>query len=542
MLGSLGPALLLYGAVWLLWKVLRPYLSGSVLDNLPGPPSQSFVYGNLKQLYNRRGWDFHRELGEKYGPAVRLQGKFGQRILYVFDPRAMHHIVVKEQYTYDEAQWFLSVNRLTLGPGLLATTGEQHRRQRKILNPAFNLNHMREMIPIFQEVVNRLRLAIERSVIDGPKEVDMSRWMGRTALELIGQAGLGYSFDALIEERSDTLGEAIKTFVPALYELTPYPQFYPYLETFIPKYVLNKAAEWLPHRGFQRVRRLARTVYERSIDIFDAKKAALERGDEALKCQVAEGKDLISLLLRANMLADAADRLTEEELVAQMSTLTVAAVDTTSSALSLILCLLAEHPDVQDKLRNEIRAAREGDKGLEYDKLVSLSYLDAVCRETLRLYPMAPYRFRETREDVVLPLSEPIRGRDGSLISELPLPKGTAVFVGVMSANANKALWGPDALEWKPERWLAPLPEALAEAKMPGVYANLMTFWGGGRACIGFKFSELEMKVVLTTLLSTFTFELTEKPISWNLAGVVYPTAGDDKKLSLPMRVGLVKA
>ncbi len=65
-------------------------------------------------------------------------------------------------------------------------------------------------------------------------------------------------------------------------------------------------------------------------------------------------------------------------------TFTVAAVDTTSSALSLILHLLSQHPDVQEKVREEILAAGDG-KDIAYDELVSLPYLDAVCRETLRV-------------------------------------------------------------------------------------------------------------------------------------------------------------
>ena len=64
----------------------------------------------------------------------------------------------------------------------------------------------------------------------------------------------------------------------------------------------------------------------------------------------------------------------------------------------------------------------------------------------------------------MLPLSQPVRGRDGSHISEIPIPKGTTVFVGVMASNTNKALWGEDAHEWRPERWLEPLPEPLLDA------------------------------------------------------------------------------
>ena len=78
-----------------------------------------------------------------------------------------------------------------------------------------------------------------------------------------------------------------------------------------------------------------------------------------------------------------------------------------------------------------------------------------------------------TREDVVLPLSEPIRGRDGTMMSEVPIPKDTSVFVGIYTSNTRKALWGDDAYEWKPERWLSRLPDAVLDAKIPGVYSNL---------------------------------------------------------------------
>lgn len=66
-------------------------------------------------------------------------------------------------------------------------------------------------------------------------------------------------------------------------------------------------------------------------------------------------------------------------------TLIFAATDTTSSALARILHLLAQHPDVQGQLRQEVIAARNGRDGIPYDELVELPYLDAVCRETLRL-------------------------------------------------------------------------------------------------------------------------------------------------------------
>ena len=77
------------------------------------------------------------------------------------------------------------------------------------------------------------------------------------------------------------------------------------------------------------------------------------------------------------------------------------------------------------------------------------------------------------KKDTVLPLSQPLRGVDGTMMSEIPITKGTVVLSNIPACNRNKAVWGEDALEWKPERWLAPLPHALEDARIPGVYANL---------------------------------------------------------------------
>ena len=76
-------------------------------------------------------------------------------------------------------------------------------------------------------------------------------------------------------------------------------------------------------------------------------------------------------------------------------------------------------------------------------------------------------------QDTVLPLHEPVRGKDGTLMSELTVPKGSVAILNLWACNTNPELWGEDAFEWKPERWLASLPRALEEARVPGVYSHL---------------------------------------------------------------------
>lgn len=73
----------------------------------------------------------------------------------------------------------------------------------------------------------------------------------------------------------------------------------------------------------------------------------------------------------------------------------------------------------------------------------------------------------------MLPLSTPVKGVDGTEIREIFVPKGTVVVVSLLASNRNPIVWGPDSKDWKPERWLAPLPESVAEAHLPGIYSNL---------------------------------------------------------------------
>ena len=78
-----------------------------------------------------------------------------------------------------------------------------------------------------------------------------------------------------------------------------------------------------------------------------------------------------------------------------------------------------------------------------------------------------------TDVDAVVLLSEPIRGTDGGLIGEIPVPKGATLLLNLHACNTNKALWREDAEECKPERWLQPLPRALEQSRIPGIYADL---------------------------------------------------------------------
>ncbi|KAF8971842.1 cytochrome P450 [Flammula alnicola] len=523
--------LALYVISWVLWKTFRHRFK-SALDNIPGPPAKSFWTGVFPQVFNNNAWEFHQEMTEKYGSVIRLKGLLGKSDLFIFDPKALHHIFVKDQHIFEEGTPFIKSNRLVFGEGLLGTLGEQHRKQRKMLNPVFSIAHMRDMVPTFYNITYKLRDAFSSKVKDGPQEIEVMSWMTRTALELIGQSGLGYSFDPLTEDAvPHPYSEAAKNLVPTVSKMRiAWALLLVPLSRIGPPKFRRFVVDILPWKNLHAVRDIVDVLYHTSVEIFESKKKALSEGDEALANQIGQGKDIMSILMRANMTASKEESLTRDELLGQMSSLIFAAMDTTSSALARLLYLLATHQDVQDKLRKEIREAKEAEGGdLSYDKLVSLQYLDAICRETLRLHSPVTMARRTTRQDVVLPLSNPIKGLDGQEIQEIFIPNDTNIIVGIMASNRNPELWGPDVLEWKPERWLEPLPETVIRAHLPGIYSHLMTFIGGSRACIGFKFSQLEMKVVLLLLIESFRFSPTKQEIAWQMAGITTPIVVGNK-------------
>ena len=75
--------------------------------------------------------------------------------------------------------------------------------------------------------------------------------------------------------------------------------------------------------------------------------------------------------------------------------------------------------------------------------------------------------------DVALPVSQPIQGLDGTLMDQILIPKGTLIAISIASGNRDKSVWGEDALQWKPDRWLSALPNSVGKARIPGVYSNL---------------------------------------------------------------------
>ncbi|KAF8910661.1 cytochrome P450 [Gymnopilus junonius] len=541
--------LLILPTAWICWRLLCRQLFPTVLDNVPGPKPSSWFTGCLKDLTNTRAWEYHQKLEGTYGSTAQIKGIYGASNLYTFDPKALQHIFVKDLNIYEETDSFIEVTKLMFGGGILSTFGNEHRRQRKMLTPLFSNAHVREMVPTFYEVAHKVRRVFVQKAQLGPQEVDVLSWINRIALELIGQCGFGYSFDPLTENSvPHPYGVAFKQIIPLQAKSKDDVLMNFVIFPFLARVGTPRFRRWIIEHSesseVKQYRDIMDTMYSASIEIFNAKKKAVEEGEETDDNQVREGKDVLSMLIKANIDASEEDKVPQKELLSQILTLTFAATDTTSSALSRTIHLLAQNKDVQDKLRQEISGARKNNAGQDpgYDELDSLPYLDAICKETLRLYPPFPILNRVNRQDSILPLRTPVRGINGQEIQEIPLSKGTVIHVSLLGSNRNPDFWGPDATEWNPDRWLNPLPNTLIDAHVPGIYSHLMTFLGGGRSCIGFKFSQLEMKVVIALLVESLEITLPSKPIHWQMTDIVTPnTQLESCNPTLPLIISLVK-
>lgn len=214
-----------------------------------------------------------------------------------------------------------------------------------------------------------------------------------------------------------------------------------------------------------------------------------------------------SLLVKANLSENSAQRLSDCELLDQLSTFLFAGSDTTAISISWALHYLSQNPELQFRLRQELSSVViPSGASLDITVLDSLPFLDAVVKETLRLAPPVHGTIRVATKDDYIPLSSPTILRTNEEVSSIRIRKGSYIHIPIEGLNYSKDIWGPDALTFRPERWtMQSGSPGGVPAQHPGL-ANIMSFSFGPHACLGWRFSILEMKVFLAVLLPQFSF------------------------------------
>lgn len=534
----------------------------SSLAYIRGPTSESFLFGNYRQIRRGQVGEVDFEWQDRYGALLRFKAPFGEDRLMVSDPKAIQHIFQTNQTNYTQPPQDREVLRTLLGPGIAWADADTHRRHRKVMTPAFGVAQAKSLIPLFKATIGRLTSKWS-DMISGDADdtchqppssrvINLPQWINRASLDIIGEAAFGYDIGAL-DDLDSELGKAYENMTLEAFALpTTLGVLAQGCMHLLPPAAVRFLFDHIPNRGLDRLRGVKRVVEHVAESLVTEEKGVHGLDTTRGGMGKAKGGDLLSLLINANASHTEGSKLSREEMLAQISTVMFAGHDTTAATLSFALYELAKHQECQTRLRDEIRAAiargaadiDDTDADAWVRAVESLPYLNGVLKEVMRLHPVGYHINRQPRTDDVIPLSKPIVTSEGRQISEVVVPAGTKIIVSIAGYHRNKDVWGPDAHVFRPERWLEE-SGGLQMKGSPGVgmYANLMTFSGGFRSCMGWRIALLELQTFLFDLVDQFHFGLTKDAMRLRrepcLVMAPMVEGQTDKGAQLPLQVSI---
>ncbi|KAH7538026.1 hypothetical protein FEM48_Zijuj03G0155700 [Ziziphus jujuba var. spinosa] len=347
------------------------------------------------------------------------------------------------------------------GNGLVMVEGDDWVRHRRLINPAFSPANLKGMARSMVESATNMLNKWTTLINSGHPEIDVERDISSTAGEIIAKTSFGKNY-----QNGQKVFQKLKAMQITLFKSNSF------LGVPFSKYIYPKQLE---------AKRLGKEIDEQLLSIINARK-------ETINDENPQYCDLLGLLLKANNENGGTGKpLTTRELIDECKTLFFGGHDTTALALTWTLLLLALHPEWQTQLREEIREVI-GDKEVDFTTIAGLKKMGCVMNEVIRLYSPAPNIQRQTREDI--------------RVDDLIIPKGTNMWIDVVKMNHDSALWGKDVNEFRPERFKDDIYGG-CNHKM-----GFLPFGFGGRMCVGRNFSMMQYKIVLTLILSRFSFAL----------------------------------
>jgi cytochrome P450 len=423
---------------------------------------------------------------------IRYLGLFNSERLMITSPKALSEVLVTKNYDFIKPSHVArGIGRL-LGIGVLLAEGEEHKTQRKNLMPAFAFRHVKDLYPTFwsksREAVIAMTEAVKADEAKKAESVDVEKntevkeeavieageWASRATLDIIGLAGMGQDFGA-IRDPGTVLNKTYRT----VFKPSRQAQILGLLNLFLPGWFVRN----LPIKRNGDIEAAANVIRTTCRQLIRAKKDKLEKNE-------LTDVDILSVALESG-------GFSEENLIDQLMTFLAAGHETTASAMTWAIYMLCLNPDVQTRLRAEIREklpSVDEDTEITSQIIDHMPYLNAVCNEVLRYYPPVPLTLRDA-------------GNDTSIAGHY-VPKGTRVMLIPWAINKQESLWGPDARKFNPERWM-PSEKNLQSANggAPSNFA-MLTFLHGPRSCIGQAFAKAEFACLLASWVGRFEFKL----------------------------------
>ncbi|XP_078686339.1 cytochrome P450 4F12-like [Branchiostoma floridae x Branchiostoma belcheri] len=469
--------------VFVVLKFLKKYIR-DIRTGLKFPcPPFHWLYCNLHLTGNEFGEEYlamTRDVVEKHPRAHTLWWPGYMPLITLTHPAPIKQLLkapTKKSVDYDHL-------RPWLGNGLVMSDGPVWKAQRRLLTPAFHFDILKQYISVYNMAAEEM---IEKLVeYDGKDQsVEMFQQASLCTMEIILQCA--FSGGGMSDKTKEDYLGAVKKIGDLMVQADLNTLYFIFPTIY---YLSSGGREFL---------RMCDFVHDTANSVIRRRREELERDPEIL----AEKKrlDFIDILLTAR---DEDGRgMTDEEIREQVDTFLFAGHDTTSSTLCWTLYSLAQHPDHQQKVQEEVEEVLSGRDGstIEWEDLNKLTYLTMCMKESIRLHTIVPLISRTTTEDTV--------------INDVPIPKDTYVAIHLYGLHHNPEVWGPDHMEFDPSRFH---PD-----RMKGMDSHaFIPFSAGPRNCIGQAFALNEEKVLLARLLHKFTFELDPtRPVEKDLITVM---------------------
>ncbi|KAH7397318.1 cytochrome P450 [Pyrenochaeta sp. MPI-SDFR-AT-0127] len=472
----------------LVWSIFVYPLFLTPLRHLPQPPDPHFLLGHFKRIFKDPSGEPQRDWIDTVpnDGVLYYRWLFNEPRVLLTNPKALGEVLVQRNYDFVKPQRLSSGLGRLLGVGILLAEGDEHKRQRKLLMPAFSFRHIKDLYPVFwskaQEMTNQISTVIESSP-DSSSIIEIRDWASRATLDIIGLAGMGKDFDSLTNPENE-LNETYKKI------------FAGSRRAQLVQLGLNMLPHWLavnlPLKRNDEIGNALNTIKKVARSLIQDKRRELENG-------VMKGTDILSVAMESGGFSD-------DDLVNQLMTFLAAGHETTASAMTWAVYCLCKHPEVQIRLRQEIRAELpvlvEANGQISSTDIDRLPYLNAVLQETMRIFPPVPLTLRESAQDTTI---------QGQFV-----PAGTTVIICPWAINTSTHLWGDDAREFNPDRWLG-----TGRANTGGAESNyaITTFLHGPRSCIGKDFAKAEFACLVASLVGRFEFEFEEKGYELEIQG-----------------------
>jgi len=429
----------------------------------------------------------------QYGEAVRVPLVPGHALYLLTRPEYAEHVLASGQDSYVKAFTYRPLRAL-LGEGLLTSEGEVWRRRRRLIQPVFS---RRDVLGFGPHMTVAARHLVQRwdQLPDGAT-VDVAQEMSALSLEIAGRALFGADLTGDAEEirRSMTTGQwagIAATFLPLRWG----PRSTRMLRTAIHRIA----------RTPDGVDGIARRLIAARRAAGAAAPAATSANGTSADGPSADGPsgqgpshDLLGILLAAR--DEDGVPLTDTEIQDELITFLLAGHETSANTLGWALALLSADPDARCRLTGELDTVL-GDRDPEADDATQLPWTRAVVAEALRLYPPAWTIERDA-----------VRGNDAAGVF---IPARSTVAISPYIIQRHPEFW-PNPVAFDPGRFL---PGGHGDPATRHRYAYI-PFGGGRRACIGSAFAELEVTLVLATIMRRYQPELTASGMPLPLAQI----------------------